>query len=216
MKPRTLIGLMIGSLQWETKSRYCMLCYSPVLAQQLDYLWGLLNQGAPHDALARFVLGQMLAMGTLSISNIYLVFLLAKRFARPRFASWALDYVQTLLVCVACACLHLHWYVLMVLALGIMTSVQNPIVAQYEFARREDNSRTVSRELPLTQNRVQALHCANLRDGGPIFSSKPGGSHCHCCDRSHLCVRYPCQESACCFKVSYSLNSSKEATLGII
>ncbi|CAE6971872.1 unnamed protein product [Symbiodinium sp. CCMP2592] len=74
---------------------YCLLAYSPIAGTLVDVLGALWLAGAPSEIMLAFVLGQVLSSVLLTTAQLKLLFMLARHYAQPRFASRKMDYMQT-------------------------------------------------------------------------------------------------------------------------
>ena len=83
--------------------KYCFLAASPVMGFHLDVIGALLAADARAVVVARF-LAQFVSVDVVGVWLIKFFFWLAQRFARPRFASRALDWVQSALVSMLGCC----------------------------------------------------------------------------------------------------------------
>ena len=67
----------------QPQSRYCVLSLSPLLAQQLDFSVGASEySGTARTVIAKFILGQMLAVNMFAVCAMYFGFWLVKQFAQ--------------------------------------------------------------------------------------------------------------------------------------
>ena len=74
---------------------YCLLAVSPTAGTLVDVLGALWLAGAPSEVMLAFVLGQVLSSVLLTTAQLKLLFMLARHYAQPRFASRIMDYMQT-------------------------------------------------------------------------------------------------------------------------
>ncbi|CAE7600444.1 amt-3 [Symbiodinium sp. CCMP2456] len=75
---------------------YCLLIYSPALAMSFDVLGALWNAGAPSEVIWSYFVGETISSAIMSVAVTQQVLIgLCQRFAKPRFESRAMDYLQT-------------------------------------------------------------------------------------------------------------------------